>query len=133
MARIENQIFTIVYDAIHSYDDTISMASDYSVAPSHFPHVYFVLGDSFVVARNSARIDELTNLMFEVNIYTNDTFGKQQRAKEIADVIDNEMRLLGFSRDTEVINLAEDDSDVYVRLVTRYVGQIDKNGYFHRR
>ena len=74
---------------------------------------------------------EISQVMFEINMYSNKTGGKKTECKSIAIAIDDIMSSMNFRRMalTPVENM--EDATIY-RLVARYRGATDGK-FFYRR
>ena len=120
MTNIENDVFTAVATATRAEFPGIYMVGEYLPVPASFPAVMLYEADNYVVREGSTtRIDDFVRVMYSVSVFSNKTSGKKSEAKAIADFIDEQMRMLGFTRTvrTQVPNLA--DATIY-RLESRY-------------
>ena len=120
MTNIENDVFTAVATAARAEFPGLYMVGEYLPIPASFPAVMLYEADNYVVeAGSTTRIDDFVRVMYSVSVFSNKTSGKKSEAKAIADFIDEQMRLLGFTRTMrmQVPNLA--DATIY-RLESRY-------------
>lgn len=105
MIDIENQIFTNIRNAIKASTDysDIVLTSDPSYTPAKFPCVFFCQSDSYPTAakHTSSREDRFETVVFEAYVYSNKTSGAKTECKKILSIIDEEMRIEGFTRTTE--------------------------------
>lgn len=98
MIDIENQIFTDVKNGFTGTDyATISIFSEPPEKPK-FPCVMFFQSDSKPVSHYASRVDIHEEVTFTADIYSNKANGAKTECKEIATIIDNTMRVLGFTR-----------------------------------
>ena len=126
----ENEVFTRVATVLRSNFPGINVSGEYVNAPSSFPHVSVIQSDNFVDKRYTSDTSEMSNLMFEANVYSNDAAKKKSECKKIMNVIDGVFRSMNFRRTslTPVPNL--ENATIY-RLVARYSGKTDGK-YFYR-
>jgi hypothetical protein len=97
---IENIVFTRLATEIRTaYPDT-SVYGEYVEVPATFPSVSIVEADNRVVerTRDLDGVEHYAQLMYEINIYTNDASGKKTKAKAIAELIDGIMSEMLFTR-----------------------------------
>ena len=120
MINIENDVFTIVAEALRAQFPGIYVTGEYVTIPASFPAVMLVEADNYVVRQGSTtRIEDFVQVMYSLSVFSNKTVGKKSEAKAIADFSDEELRKLGFTRisRTQVPNYA--DATIY-RLEARY-------------
>lgn len=120
MIDVENMIFTRLADMLRSSFINISVYGEYVELPATFPCVTIVEADNKVLrqTRDLSGIEHYAQVMYEINVYTNDANGKKSRAKTIAGAVDDEMSELGFTRTFrgQVPNI---DRTIY-RITLRY-------------
>lgn len=123
--KIINDITVAVRNEFGSDYPNLTCLGEYVDVPSGFPCVTIVEEDNYVY-RNSQ--DENTennaNVMYSVNIYTNNINGKKQLAKKIADVVDGVMSGYSFTRMTRT-PIPNEDRTIY-RIVMRYSAVVSK-------
>ena len=131
MTDPENEVYTLIAELLRTIFPKINVSGEFVNEPSSFPHVSFVLSDNYVIPDLTGMDKELSQITFEVNVYSNKKTGKKTEAKDIMKVIDRKMFSLNFRRTalTPVPNL--EDGTIY-RLVARYVGATDGE-FFYRR
>lgn len=100
MIDIENIVFTALATAIRDAYPTASVYGEYVEVPATFPSVSIVEADNRVVerTRDLDGVEHYAQLMYEINIYTNDASGKKTKAKAIAELIDGIMSGMLFTR-----------------------------------
>lgn len=129
MIDFENEIYTIVRNAIKEEFPKAYVTPEYVRKPSSFPHVSFWESENTIhkASIDSGSVENNVYADYEVNVYSNKQNGKKIEAKEIMAVIDREMIRLGFVRSFahEIPNV--DDATIYRRLA-RYRGVISKDG-----
>ena len=134
MIDIENAVFNRVATKVREVFQNIFMVGEYVHSPSSFPAV------SLIETDNSTRVDTIdsgfnenhTNVMYEVNVYSNKAAGKKSECKAIIALIDEEMLAMGFSRSTLTPVPNEYDSTIY-RMVARYRATISSDNTIYRR
>lgn len=118
MIDIENQVYTLVRNAIQSYGAQIGAV--YTESPAKYPYVFFEMTNNPVWERgsDSGDIENFANQSFEVSIYTKGN-NKKTLAKQIGDTIDGVLKGLNFRRVfySPVPNFR--DNNIY-RLILRY-------------
>lgn len=118
---IETIVFDILASAIEDEFPTAIIKSDYSPVVESFPCVYIEMSNV------DDDIDTLTtkvnyeNLAFEMNIFTTG-HRKKNTAKLIADIIQDEMTLMGFLKETRRKIDNPSDREIY-RILMRYTGR----------
>lgn len=135
MIDIENKIYTIIKEAlIEEYGDAnFNISSVEQNAPAKFPAVSFVESDNYTdnFSIDSNSNENFANVLYEVNVYSNDKNKKKSECKGIISFIDDIMLDLGFTR--SFLNpIPNADNSIY-RMVARYVAKIDKNNKIYRR
>lgn len=126
MIDLENYIFDSVATTLRSTFSGILVEGQYVDTPASFPCVTIEQSASSVVKDfRTDKIENLTSVMFEVNVYSNNTIGRKAEAKQIMAKADECFTALGFTRNllNPIPNLA--DATIY-RLVARYTANIDK-------
>ena len=134
MIDIENEVFSTVATQVRSSFPKIYMVGEFVKSPSQFPCVSLVEVDNQVYrnTRSSSEIENHAQLMYEVQVFTNDTKGKKAKCKKIIGTVDNEMKKLGFTRTLLTPIPNEEDATIY-RMVGRYRAIVDKNSIIYRR
>ena len=81
---IENIVFTNLATAIRTAYPTASVYGEFVEVPASFPCISIVEADNRVLerTRDLDGVEHYAQLMYEINIYTNDTSGKKTKAKE---------------------------------------------------
>ena len=143
MIDIESKIFTIVYNAVHAYDNTIYVTSETAIAPPSFPAVYVEQIDSYDPPefRISTHEELYAAVVFNVEVYSNKADGKKAEAKSIFTVIDNALRAAGLRRTTSnYVDLTDNRNSsvsnrnqAIIRLLGRYECLADGGGNIYAR
>ena len=121
MIDIENEVFNTVANALRVVYPDISIYGEYVETPSVFPAVTLVEDDNSEIEGNKTltREPELASqLMYTANAYSNLKTGKKEQAKAIMNIIDEQMRNMGFIR-TMRSQLPNVDRTIY-RVTARY-------------
>lgn len=132
MIDFENQIFNVIALALRNENPTITITGEeltVTASDSTFPVVTVIQKSNTTMESmiDNISIENYSNVMFEVDVYTNLVRGKKAQAKSIMDIIDNNFQTLGFVRNfyQPLSNLA--DTTIY-RLKARYKAVIGKDG-----
>lgn len=134
MINIESIVFDRVVTRVREKFPDIFMTGEYVNSPPSFPAA------SLVEMDNSTRIETIdsgsnenhVNVMYEVNVYSNKSYGKKTECREILALIDEEMLNMGFSRSTLTPVPNENDSTIY-RMVARYQAVVSSDLKIFRR
>lgn len=126
MIDIENKVFTVVSTALATYDSTIKVMADYMDVVTVFPCVTIVeeSNTTYQQSQDTSLKENHANIMYAINIYTNNQNGKKQKAKAIAEVVDVAMQNMNLTRtfSSAVPNI---ERTVY-RYTLRYEGVVEK-------
>ena len=133
MIDVESKVYTPIAVALRDTFSGIFVSGEYVKAPSSFPHVSLVEMDNYTSADRLDTADEerFSTLMYEVNVYSNKTFGKKSECKKIIGFIDDLMYKMNFKR----LSLAPvpnmDDATIY-RMTARYRVETDGENFYRR-
>jgi len=133
MIDVESKVYTPIAVALRDAFSGIFVSGEYVKAPSSFPHVSLVEMDNYTSADRLDTADEerFSTLMYEVNVYSNKTFGKKSECKKIIGFIDDLMYKMNFKR----LSLAPvpnmDDATIY-RMTARYRVETDGENFYRR-
>ena len=134
MINVENEIFNIVAKAVRAVYPDIYITGEYVKSPPKFPCVSLIEMDNSAYARTqtSGSVENHAELMYEVNVYSNKKSGKKSECKAIAELIDNELAALDFSRTMLQPIPNMDDATIY-RMLGRYRAVVSKDKTIYRR
>ena len=131
MIDIENQVFNRISVAVKKEFPKANMSSEEQLAPSVFPCVTVVEADNYAVAEtvDSSLEEKYAYVMYEINVYSNNSSHKKAECKKIFSIVDDEMRKTGFRRQSKPIMASTDPT--IARSMGRYVGVVgaDENIY----
>ena len=132
MINIFNELFTLLTNALTTYDNKIETSSVYKNAPSKYPFVSFEEIDDSVYENgmDSCEIENYANKDYEVNIYTQNP-SKKSKGDGIANVVDNLMKTYNFVRTSK--NVFQSSDETTYRIVIRYRGVVSKESVIYRR
>lgn len=133
MIDIENEIFTEITTPLKSKFTNLYCTSVFELIPAKFPCVSIVEANNYtdIDTIDSSSKENYAIVMYEVNVYTNDTSGKKQQCKKIFAELDKLFIQKGFVRNmTNPINL--DDATKY-RIVARYSATVGRDNLIYRR
>lgn len=134
MIDIENEIFTIVANAVRNVYPDIYIVGEYVKAPSKFPCISLIEMDNsaYDKTQTSGNLENHANVMYELDVYSNKTSGKKSECKAIASLVDKEMSALGFSRTMLQPIPNVDDATIY-RMKGRYMAVVSEDKTIFRR
>ena len=134
MIDIENKVFNSLSTSLTTTFSGILVVSEQINAPSSFPCVSIIQEDSYtdVNYTSTEHVENVVNVVFEVNVYSNKKAKKKSECKTIMAHICDKFNELGFSRTflNQMPNLV--DSSIY-RMVARFVAKVDSNDTIYRR
>lgn len=127
MIDVENQVFNKISLAVRKEYPNANMSGEEQPAPSIFPCVTIVEVDNYVVAEtvDSSLEENHANVVYEINVYSNNASFKKAECKKIFSIVDGEMRRMGFRR-MSMLNLPAVGSTI-ARISCRYTGIVGKD------
>lgn len=133
MIDCENEVYTRIVRMLRDKFPGINVAGEYTKTPSSFPHVSITQSDNSMVSdrQDTSGKENLSLVMFEINVYSNKTECKKTECKSIAKAIDELMFSMNFKRlaFTPVPNL--EDATIY-RIIARYSAITDGVNFYRR-
>lgn len=134
MIDIETEVFNSVAIKVRAAYPKVYMVGEYVKTPSSFPCVSLVEVDNQVWknSRSSTETENHAQVMYEVQVFTNDTKGKKSKCREIIGVVDDALKHLGFTRTLLNPIPNEEDATIY-RMVGRYRALVGKDSTIYRR
>jgi len=133
MIDIENEVLTLIYNAVHTEYPTAKFESVLNLSPSSFPCICAEELDntSRQTSADSGSNERHVNVTYEINVFTNDVSGKKAAAKDIIKRIDNALLSYGFERVT--LNPISLDNGTKYRLLARYQAAVSADYTIFRR
>lgn len=131
---IETDVFDAVATTLEAKYGDIFVTGEYVHAPEFFPAVSIIEEDnaSYLPALDTEGSHH-SQLMYEVNVYSNLKSGRKAQAKEIMQTIDEKMSALGFARlSRQPMTLPNAETSIY-RMNARYRTVVDENKRLLRR
>ena len=121
MIDIEDKIFNELYVVIKAVAPNANIVSEYVRQPQGFPHVSIIEQYNNVHQRAAtlSKIDNASDLMYEVNVYSNLVVGKKHEVKTIMEAISDRFSALGFLRNSTAVTPNVEDSTIY-RMTSRF-------------
>lgn len=100
MIDIENLVCDKVFRAVNAAFRNAVCYSEYVEVPAAFPCVTLYEADnrSYRPSDDEQLSDHQVHVMYECNVYSDKTNGKKAEAKQIADIVDNAMQSMKFTR-----------------------------------
>lgn len=129
----ENEVYTRLAKMLRDLFPGIDIASEYVKSPPSFPHVSITQSDNYPVPEreDSSLTENMVQVMFEVNVYSNKKTGKKTECKKIIRAVNDLLTGMNFRRLalTPVPNM--EDATIY-RITARY--RVATDGiFFYRR
>ena len=130
----EDELFTKLATALRSRFSGVYVTGEYINAPSKFPAVFIVEMDNAVnrAGRDTGGIEHFSDVMYQVDIFSNKNKGKKSECKAIAAFVDEQFAALGFTRTylNPVTNM--DDATIY-RMTGRWIATVGSDNTVYRR
>lgn len=125
MIEIESKVYSPIATALKARFDGIYVTSEPAPTPPKGLAVSIVQQDSFSSPRkqDNTLTERYATVMFQVDVYCNQTSGKKSKAKEVMGIIDNMMFDMNFMRLSLTPVFMEDSG--YFRLTARYRAETD--------
>ena len=120
MIDIESKVIAAVKSALLTDYPDILVYSMMIPSPENFPCVCVEEIDNYIHenAMTTSNIENVAEVTYEVNVYSNSKTGKKSEAKAIFQIIDNTLSDMGFIREyTRPVTM--DNGTVY-RFTARY-------------
>ena len=134
MINIEEELFSNVATVTRETFPDVYMIGEYVKSPPSFPGVSLIEMDNSVYTstQTSDGNENHSQLMYELNVYSNKTKGKKAECKKIISLIDSVMLGYGFTRTMlqPIPNI--DDATIY-RMIARYSAVVSKDKEIFRR
>lgn len=132
MINPENEVYTMIAQALREHFPGISLSDDSEVVPSKFPHVSIEMSDNTLMFKTMDSGNfEVAICVFTINIYSNLKTGRKGECRRIADFIDNLLTPKNFRRQAMEPVRNRDNPEIY-RIVSMYRVATDGK-YFYRR
>ena len=133
MIDIENEVITLIYNAVQPSYPTAKFESVLNLSPSSFPCICVEELDNLnrTTTADSGSNERHANVTYEINILTNDVSGKKAAAKNIRELIDSTMLAHGFDRITNIPSGL--DNGTKYRILVRYEATVSQNHTIYRR
>ena len=134
MINIEEELFSNVANVTRETFPNVYMVGEYVKSPPSFPCVSLIEMDNSVYTRTQTTDgdENHTQVMYELNVYSNKTKGKKSECKSIISLIDSVMLGYGFTRTMLQPIPNMDDATIY-RMTARYTGVVSKDKEIFRR
>lgn len=133
MIDIENQVYTKVRAAVIAQFSTAYVSSTYVDKPPSFPAVSVEQRDCYPTraTQDTSNVEYTSDVMFEINVYSNKQGTNKSECKAIAAVVDTTLAGIGFTRTMlqPTPNLA--DATIY-RITARYTARVGKDETIYR-
>ena len=120
----ESFVYSKVSAALRAYNENIFVSGEYVDTPAKFPAVTLIEANNSIYRKaKTTNIENAVSVLYEANVFTNRIGYKKSDAKDILEVLDNEMLRLGFTRTMAQPMPNLPDATIY-RITARYEGVI---------
>lgn len=130
MTQIENEIYTELRGVILAQFPNAFVTGEYTPTPDKFPCIFIEEADNYTVSLDGSNKGEVSETMFEINVFSNLQEGRKSQCKKIMNVIDEHMTVRGFSR-TMCRPMQNIDPSVY-RMLARYTASLYNDTIYRR-
>ena len=132
MIDIFNELYTLIVNALTTYDNTIKFSSVHTNTPPSYPFVSVEEIDNSVYEQSSdsCDIENHATIDYEINIYTKNP-NKKAKGDGIAIVVDNLLKTYNFVRMTK--NVFQSSDETAYLIILRYSGVVSKDSVIYRR
>lgn len=128
MIDCENEVYTRVAQILRTAHSGINVTGDYANVPSSFPHVSIVQSDSLTV-KGFTDEEEMIQVVFDVDIYSNAKTGKKTEAKKISKTVSDAFFSMNFRRLHLMPVPNRDDPTIY-RLTASFEAWTDGVNFY---
>jgi hypothetical protein len=134
MINIEEELFSNVATRVRNEYPDIYMVGEYVKSPPSFPCVSLIEMDNSVYTKTqtSDGDENHSQVMYELNVYSNKLRAKKSECKKITALIDSVMLEYGFTRTMLQPIPNMDDATIY-RMLARYTAVVSKEKEIYRR
>lgn len=132
MITFENELYTTIAEALRAAFSGIYVSGELNLNPEQFPACYIEEADNYVLqsGRDSAKVENYSVVMYEINVFSNKQRGKKQECKAIMAMVDDILSNANFTRLSLV---PVNNSSTKYRLTARYTAAVDNNETYYRR
>lgn len=133
MIDCENEVYTKIARILRTEFQDINVSGEYIKSPSTFPYVSITMSDNIAISNklDTSMTENISQVMFEINVYSNKTSGKKTECKSIMKLIDETLFSMNFRRLMLSPMPNMEDATIY-RITARYIAVTDGK-YFYRR
>ena len=128
MIDVENEVYTRVAQILRTAHPGINVTGDYANVPSSFPHVSIIQSDSKTVKEFTDE-EEMIQVVFDVDVYSNAKTGKKTEAKKISKTISDAFFSMNFRRLRLMPVPNRDDLTIY-RLTASFEAWTDGINFY---
>lgn len=134
MINIEEELFSNIASRVRAVYPKVYIVGEYVKSPPSFPCVSLIEMDNSVYERTqtSDGDENHSQLMYELNVYSNKSTGKKAECKAIVSLVDEIMLGYGFTRTMLQPIPNMDDATIY-RMLARYTAVVSKDKEIYRR
>lgn len=132
MLDIESSVFDIVATAFSSKYPNGSRYGEIPQTPASFPCLTLVEADNAVYEDSitAGNVENHSQLMYEVNVFSNKEIGAKQEAKDIMHLVDKTLSSLGFIR--QFCEQTRNAENRIYRMTARYRGVVGRDNIIYK-
>ena len=133
MIDFDNEVYTIVRNAVKEQYPNCYITSKSENIPTQFPAVAFSFMSNVVYnkTRDTGSNENHVAVAYQTDVFSNDKVSPISECKAIMSVVDDTLLNLGFSRNFYE-KIPNGESNI-TRLTARHRAVFDKNGTIYRR
>ena len=132
MIDVESTIFDRVAAAFDAAYPDGARYGEETTSPPRFPCLTLVQIDNYTYepSLDAAHREHAAWLVYEVNVYSNKTYGAKQECKDVMQLVDGQMQSLNFVR--LFCNPSKNADKKYFRMTARYRAVISETLTLYR-
>ena len=133
MIDVENEVYTMLAQALRAEFPGIDVASEVVSAPASFPHVSCYMGDDYTPIREQTgkNTETFAVMMFQIDIYSNKEQGRKTECKNISKFISDFLFRHNFIRTANIPTPNMNNTSIY-RITQRYRVASDGEQFYRR-
>ena len=128
MIDVENEVYTRAAQALRAAHPGINVTGDYANVPASFPHVSIIQSDNLTVKKYTDD-EEMIQVVFDVDIYSNAKTGKKTEAKKISKTVSDAFFAMNFRR-LHLMPIPNRDDPTIYRLTASFEAWTDGINFY---
>ena len=133
MIDVESTIFNQGANAFDAKYPDGSRYGEETTSPPRFPCLTLVEIDNYTYegSLDAEHKEHNAWLVYEVNVYSNKTYGAKQECKDVMELVDEQMQSLNFTR--QFCNQTKNADKKYFRMTARYRAVVSEKFMMYRK